>query len=193
VAAEPLGDLLLLHRAAGTLDLDMTAAAPAVSAGLLEIGGRVEFAHPLARSAAYGSAAVDDRHRVHRALAEATDSETDPDRRAWHRARATSRPDEEIAAELERSADRAQARGGLAAAAAFLERAVALTVDPARRAQRALAAAQASVQAGGFDAALRLLATAEAGPLDEFQRARVDLLRGHVAFASGLGSDAPPL
>ena len=126
-----------------------------------------------------------------RALAQVTDPELDPDRRAWHRAHATPGPDEEVAAELERSAGRAQARGGLAAAAAFLERAVALTVDPARRAERALAAAQAKPEAGAFDAALGLLATAEAGPLDELQRARVDLLRGQIAFASGLGSEAP--
>jgi DNA-binding CsgD family transcriptional regulator len=192
-AAEPLGDPVLLHRAAETLGLDMAAADPAVDAGLLEIGGRVEFAHPLVRSAAYRSAAADDRHRVHRALAEATDAQTDPDRRAWHLARATPGPDENVAAELERSAGRAQARGGVAAAAAFLQRASALTVDPTRRAERALAAAQVSLQAGAFDAALGLLVTAETGPLDEFQRARVDLLRAHVAFASGLGSDAPPL
>ena len=134
-AAEPLGDPVLLHRAAETLGLDMAAADPAVDAGLLKVGGRVEFAHPLVRSAAYRSATADDRHRVHRALAEATDAETDPDRRAWHRARATPGPDEEVAAELERSAGRAQARGGVAAAAAFLQRAVALTVDPARRAR----------------------------------------------------------
>jgi tetratricopeptide (TPR) repeat protein len=125
--------------------------------------------------------------------ADATDAEKDPDRRAWHRARATPGPDEEVAAELERSGGRAQARGGLAAAAAFLQRAVALTVDPARRAERALAAAPASLQAGAFDAALGLVATADAGPLDEFQRARVDLLRAHIAFASGLADDAPPL
>jgi DNA-binding CsgD family transcriptional regulator len=192
-AAEPLGDPAMLHRAAETLGLDMAAADPAVDAGLLEIGGRVEFAHPLVRSAAYRSAAADDRHRVHRALAEATDAQTDPDRRAWHLARATPGPDENVAAELERSAGRAQARGGVAAAAAFLQRATALTVDPTRRAERALAAAQVSLQAGAFDATLGLLATAEAGTLDEFQRARVDLLRAHVAFASGLGSDAPPL
>jgi DNA-binding CsgD family transcriptional regulator len=192
-AAEPLGDPLLLHRAAETLGVDMAAADPAVDAGLLGIGGRVEFAHPLVRSAAYRSAAAEDRHRVHRALADATDPETDPDRRAWHRARATPGPGEEVAAELERSAGRAQARGGVAAAAAFLQRSVALTVDPARRAERALAAAQASFQAGAFDAALGLVATAEAGALDERQRARVDLLRGDVAFASGAVSDAPSL
>jgi DNA-binding CsgD family transcriptional regulator len=192
-AAEPLGDAVLLHRAAETLGIDMAAADPAGDAGLLEVGGRVEFAHPLVRSAAYRSAAADDRHRVHRALAEATDAETDPDRRAWHRARATPGPGEEVAAELERSAGRAQARGGLAAAAAFLQRAVALTVDPPRRAERALAAAQASLEAGKFDAALGLVATAHAGPLDEFQRARVDLLRGRVAFDSGNDSDAPVL
>jgi DNA-binding CsgD family transcriptional regulator len=192
-AAEPLGDPVLLHRAAELLGVELAAADPAVDAGLLKVGGRVEFAHPLVRSAAYRSAAAEDRHRVHRALAEATDAETDPDRRAWHLARATPGPGEEVAAELERSAGRAQARGGVAAAAAFLQRAVALTVDPARRAERALAAAQASLQAGAFDAALGLLATAEAGPLDEFQRARVDLVRAHVALGSGLGSDAPPL
>jgi DNA-binding CsgD family transcriptional regulator/tetratricopeptide (TPR) repeat protein len=192
-AAEPLGDPLLLHHAAETLGIDTAAADPAVDAGLLGIGGRVEFAHPLVRSAVYRSAAAEDRHRVHRALAEATDPVTDPDRRAWHRARATPGPGEEVAAELERSAGRAQSRGGVAAAAAFLQRSVALTVDPARRAERALAAAQASFQAGAFDAALGLVATAEAGALDERQRARVDLLRGDVAFASGAVSDAPSL
>ena len=192
-AAEPLGDLVLLHRAAGTLGIDIAAAGPAQDGGLLELGGRVEFAHPLVRSAAYRSAAADDRHRVHRALADATVAETDPDRRAWHRARATPGPDEEVAAELERSAGRAQARGGVAAAAAFLQRSAELTVDPARRAERALAAAQASFQAGAFEAALGLVATAQVGPLDEFQRARVNLVRGQVAFATGSASDAPPL
>jgi DNA-binding CsgD family transcriptional regulator/tetratricopeptide (TPR) repeat protein len=192
-AAEPLGDRVLLHRAAGTLGIDIAAAGPAQDGGLLALGGRVEFAHPLVRSAAYHSAATDDRHRVHRALADATVAETDPDRRAWHRARATPGPDEDVAAELERSAGRAQARGGVAAAAAFLQRSAELTVDPARRAERALSAAQASSQAGAFDAALALLATAEAGPLDERQSARVDLVRGQLAFAAGPASDAPPL
>jgi DNA-binding CsgD family transcriptional regulator len=192
-AAEPLGDPVLLKRAAESLGIDMAAADPAVDAGLLAIGRRIEFAHPLVRSASYRSTAAEDRIRVHHALAEATDPGTDPDRRAWHRARATPGPGEEVAAELERSAGRAQARGGVAAAAAFLQRAVALTVDPARRAERALAAAQASLQAGVYDVALGLLATAEAGGMDEVQQARVDLVRGHVAFASGLGSDAPPL
>jgi DNA-binding CsgD family transcriptional regulator/tetratricopeptide (TPR) repeat protein len=190
-AAEPLGDPVLFHRAAATLGIDLAAVSPAVDAGLLRVGGRVEFAHPLVRSAAYRSAAAEDRHRVHRALAEATDAGVDPDRRAWHLAQATPGPGEEVAAELERSAGRAQARGGVTAAAAFLQRAVALTVDPARRAERALAAAEASFQAGAFDASLGLVATAEAGTLDGFQRARVDLLRGNVAFASGHFGDAP--
>ncbi len=192
-AAEPYGDLSLVWRAAGRLGIGAAAATPALEAGLVEFGARVRFRHPLARSAAYRAASVQDRQAVHAALAEVTDPAAEPDRRAWHRAKAAAGPDEEVAAELERSAGRAQARGGLAAAAAFLERAVLLTVDPARRAERALAAAQANLQAGAFGPALELLATAEAGPLDELQSARVDLLRGEIAFASGLGSDAPPL
>jgi DNA-binding CsgD family transcriptional regulator len=164
-----------------------------VEAGLVEFGTRVRFRHPLVRSAAYRSASFSERQRMHGALAEATDPIADPDRRAWHRAQAAAGPDEEVAAELECSAGRAQARGGLAAAAAFLERSVLLTADPARHAERALAAAQASLQAGAFGKALDLLATAEAGPLDELQSARVDLLRGQIAFASGPGADAPAL
>jgi DNA-binding CsgD family transcriptional regulator len=192
-AADPTGDPALIWRAAGQLGIGPDAAAPAAEAGLAEFGARVRFRHPLVRSAAYLSAPARDRQEVHRALAEATDPRADPDRRAWHRAQATAGPDEDVAAELERSAGRAQARGGLAAAAAFLERAAALTADPARRAGRTLAAARAQLQAGAFGKALELLASAEAGPLDERQSARVDWLRGQVAYASGQGSDAPPL
>jgi len=192
-AADPSGDPVLLRRAAGRLGLPVQAAVPAVEAGLVEFGARVLFRHPLVRSAAYRSAAAADRQEAHAVLAEVTDPQADPDRRAWHRAQAASGPDEEVAAELARSAGRARARGGLAAAAAFLERSVRLTVDPARHSERTLAAAQASLQAGAFGPALELLAIAEAGQLDEFQGARVDLLRGQVVFASGLSSDAPPL
>jgi hypothetical protein len=178
--------------AAGHLGIPVQAAA-AVEAGLAEFGFRVQFRHPLARSAAYRSASFSDRQQMHATLAEVTDPVADPDRRAWHRAQAAPWPDENVAAELERSARRAQARGGLAAAAAFLERSVRLTADPARHAERTLAAAQASLQAGALGKALDLLATAEAAPLDEFQRARVDLIRGGVAFASGSSSDAAPM
>ena len=160
-AADPSGDRSLVWRAAGRLGIPVQAGAPAVEAGLVEFGGRVRFRHPLARSAAYRSASFAERQRMHAALAEVTDPRADPDRRAWHRAQAAAGPDEEVAAELERSAGRAQARGGLAAAAAFLERSVLLTADPARQAERALAAAQASLQAGAFGKALELLATAE--------------------------------
>jgi DNA-binding CsgD family transcriptional regulator len=192
-AAEPLGDPALLWRAAGPLGIRGGAADAAESGGLLKIGARVTFRHPLVRSAIYRSAVPRDRRDVHRALAGATDPRFDPDRRAWHRAQAAPGPDEDVAEELERSAGRAQARGGLAAAAAFLERSAALTLEPARRAERELAAAGATAQAGAFDAALRLLAAAEAEPLDQLQSARADLLRGQIAFASSRGSDAPPL
>jgi DNA-binding NarL/FixJ family response regulator len=189
----PVGDPLLLWRAADRLGISPVAAEGLEAHGLLAVGERVTFRHPLVRSAMYRSATPGERRAAHLALAEATDREVDPDRRAWHLAAAAPGPDEEVASELERSAGRAQARGGLAAAAAFLQRAVELTPEPAQRSERALAAAQASVQAGAFDAALRLLAAAEAGPLDEFQRARVDLLRGEVAFATSVGSDAASL
>jgi len=192
-AADSSGDGALVWRAAGRLGISAQAAGPAVDAGLAEFGVRVRFCHPLARSAAYRSASFSKRQQLHEVLAEATDPIADPDRRAWHRAQAAAGPDEEVAAELDRSAGRAQARGGLAAAAAFLERSVALTADPARHAERILAAATASVQAGAFGKALELLATAEACALSEVQSARVDLLRGLIAFATSLGSDAPSL
>jgi DNA-binding CsgD family transcriptional regulator len=192
-AAEPVGEPVLMWRAAERLGIGVEAAGPAAKAELFELGARVRFRHPLVRSAVYRAASPDERQEAHRALAEATDPEVDPDRRAWHRAQATFAPDEDVAEELERSAGRARARGGLAAAAAFLERATTLTPDSARRAERALAAAEAQHLAGAPDAALDLLATAEAGPFDELQRARADLLRARIAFAVSRGSDAPAL
>jgi DNA-binding CsgD family transcriptional regulator len=192
-AAEPVGDPLLVWRAAERLGIALSAATAAETEGLLAIDQRVTFRHPLVRSAVYRSASPQERRAAHLALAEVTDPEVDPDRRAWHLAAAAPGPDERVAVELERSAGRAQARGGLAAAAAFLQRSVALTREPTQRADRALAAAQANLHAGAFDPALGLLATAEAGSLSEFQRARVDLLRGEIAFASSVGNDAPPL
>src|ERR1700722_14835763 len=192
-ASEPAGDPALVWRAAERLGIGAEAAWPAADAGLLTIGERVLFRHPLVRSAVYRAASPAERRAAHQALAGATDPQAAPDRRAWHRAQATLGPDAEVASELERSAGRAQARGGLAAAAAFWERSAALTLDPARRAERALAAAQANYQAGAFEATLRLLAAAEAGPPDELRRARADWLRGQVAFSSSRGSDAPPL
>jgi hypothetical protein len=192
-AAEPVGDVTLLWRAAEQLGVGSEAAAPAEAAGLIGLGARVRFRHPLVRSAAYRVAGPQDRREVHLALAEATDPEVDPDRRAWHRAHAAVGRDEAVAGDLERSAGRAQGRGGVAAAAAFLERATELTPDPVRRGARALAAAQAKLEAAGHDAASELLSTAELGPLDELQRARLDRLRAQVAFARRRGSDAPPL
>jgi DNA-binding CsgD family transcriptional regulator len=192
-AAEPTGSMRLLWRAGELQGIPADAVAPAEAAGLVELGARVHFAHPLIRSAVYQAASAGERREAHRVLAEATDPEADPDRRAWHRAHAAVGPDAEVADELERSAGRAQARGGLAAAAAFLERAAMLTPDLAQRGERRLAAAQAKVQAGAFDAAGQLLGMAEAAPLDEFQRARADLLRAQLAFAAYRGSDAPHL
>ena len=192
-AAEPVGDAALLWRAADRLGIGAAAAGAAEETGLIELGARVRFRHPLVRSATYRSATPQERRRVHLALAEETDREVDPDRRAWHLAAAARGPDELVALELERSAGRARARGGLAAAAAFLQRSVALTHDPARRADRALAAAEANLHAGAFDAAMELLVTATSLELDELQHARSDLLHGQIAFASGHGSDAPPL
>jgi DNA-binding CsgD family transcriptional regulator len=192
-AAEPSGDLGLLRKAAATLGINIDAAEPAEAAGLISFDRRARFRHPLVRSTAYRDASAAQRREAHRALATATDPDRDPDRCAWHRALAAPAADEGVAADLERSAGRAQARGGLSAAAAFLTRAVALTPDPARRAARALAAAQATAQAGGGDAATALLRVATAGPLDDLQRAQVDLLRGQIAFVSTHGRDATPL
>jgi DNA-binding CsgD family transcriptional regulator len=192
-AAEPVGDVTLLWRAAERLGIGPEAAGPAEAAGLVEIGARVRFRHPLLRSAAYRAASAPERREVHRALAEATDARLDPDRRAWHRARAADRPDEAVAGELERSAGRAQARGGLSAAAAFLQRAAELTPDPGTRVERSLAAAQARLDVADAVSASDLLAAAELGPADELQRARLERLGAQIAFASRRGRDAPPL
>lgn len=182
-AAEPVGDLALLRRAAQSLGVGMEAASPALSAGLVELRTRVRFRHPLVRSASYRTATSSELTEVHRALAEATDRQADPDRRAWHLARAAAGPDEVVAAELEHSANRAQARGGVAAAAAFLDRAAELTPDATRRGVRTLAAAWAKYQAGAFDTALALLDAAELSALDELGLARSILLRGQITFA----------
>lgn len=192
-AAEPTGDAGLLWRAAGLQEISVDAAAPAEAAGLVEFGARVRFHHPLVRSAIYRRTPAPDRRAAHRALAEATDPHLDPDRRAWHRAHAATQPDEGVAVELERSAGRAQGRGGAAAAASFLRRAAEVTPDPAHRVTRALAAAQAQIEAGGADQACTLLAAAEAGPLDDLQRARLERLRARLVFSRLRGSDAPRL
>ncbi len=189
-AADPVGEPSMVWRAAERLGIPSESATSAAEAGLLEFGAAVRFRHPLVRSAAYRSASLQERQEVHRALAEATDPQSDPDRRAWHRAQATPGPDEDVAEELERSAGRAQGRGGFAAAAAFLERGALLTAEPARRAQRLLEAASAKHDAGALDAALGLLVAAEAGPLDAVRHARVDLLRGQIALEQRRSGDA---
>jgi DNA-binding CsgD family transcriptional regulator len=192
-AAEPVGDPALLWRAAGRLAIPYAALSPAAAAGLLEVDVGVRFRHPLMRSAVYRTAPQAERQKVHLALAEVTPADLDPDRRAWHRALAAAGPDEEVASALERSAGRAQARGGLAAGAAFLERAVTLTLDPALRAERALAAARAKFEAAAPEAAAKLLATAELGPLGQLQRAHLERLRAQIAFARTGSADIPGL
>jgi DNA-binding CsgD family transcriptional regulator len=192
-AADPVGDATLLWRAAATLGVERQAAEPAAAEQLLEIGAQVRFHHPLVRSAAYRAASLTDRRVVHGALAAATDPQTDPDRRAWHRAHAAIAPDEEVAKELIESASRAQGRGGVAAAAAFLERAVTFTPDPGERASRALTAAEVKLEAGDLSAAGSLLAAADAGPLDELGQAGAQRMHAQIAFDARRGSDAPPL
>jgi DNA-binding CsgD family transcriptional regulator len=192
-AAEPVGDPLLIWQAAARLGIPASAADAAQAEGLLQTGTRVRFRHPLVRSAAYSAASLQDRRAAHLALAEVTDPDRDPDRRAWHLAAAAPGPDEQVAAELERSAGRAQVRGGIAAAAASLERALELTQDPTRRVARALAAAQATFEAAVPETAGELLSIAELGPLDELQQARAARLRAQITFARNRGSDAPAL
>ena len=192
-AAEPVGDLSLLWRVAERLGIGVEAATAAESAGLIEFRAPVRFRHPLVRSAVYRAATPAERREVHWALADATSPTIDPDRRAWHQARAALVPDEDVASALERSADHALALGGLAAAAGFLESSATLTPVPARRAQRMLAAAQAKASAGLFGEALSLLGAAESGPLDEAGRARIDLLRAQISYNSSHGNEALPL
>ena len=192
-AADSAGDPVLIWRAAASLGVRPEAAGPAEQADLLTIGVRIAFRHPLVRSAAYGAAAPDARRRAHRALADATSRESDPDRRAWHLAHATEGRDEAVAAELAASAGRAQARGGLAAAAAFLERSAGLTADPGLRADRELAAARDKYHAGALEGAQILLDKVEAGPPDDLRAAHVGQLRGHLAFATGNTAAAPGL
>jgi DNA-binding CsgD family transcriptional regulator len=192
-AADPVGDPALLWRAAQRLAIPESVAQIVEAEELLVLGPRVVVRHPLVRSAVYRAATPNERREIHRALAEATDPETDPDRRAWHRAQAASKPDEDVAAELERSAARAQARGGFAAAAAFLERATALTPEQSRRSVRALAAAHAKLQAGALDDSLRLVATAEEGSLGAFEQARAAWLRGQVSFLATRSGTAAAL
>jgi DNA-binding CsgD family transcriptional regulator len=192
-AAEPVGDPVRVWQAAKRLGIGTEVATPAAEAGLLEVGAQVRFRHPLVRSAAYRSASLQQRQDVHRALAEVTDPEVDPDHRAWHLAQVASEPDEDVASELERSAGRAQARGGFAAAAAFLERSAILTPEPGRRARRGLAAASAKRAAGAPEAALGLLVAVEAGPLDALSAAEVEHLRGLVALVQRRPSDAARL
>ena len=192
-AADPVGDPALVWRAARGLGIPDTAGETVQAEDLLTLSPRVVFRHPLVRSAVYGAAGLRERRAIHGALADATDPETDPDRRVWHRAQAEPGPDEDVAAELERSAARAQARGGFAAAAAFLERAAEMTPDPDDRTRRLLAAARTKFQAGAVDDTLRLLATAETAGLSDPQRAQVDLLRAETVFVVTRGRDAPRL
>jgi DNA-binding CsgD family transcriptional regulator len=192
-AADPTGDPVLVWQAAGRLGVGSEAAVPAAEAGLLEFGAWARFRHPLVRSATYRWSSPQERQDVHRALAEVTDPAVDPDRRAWHRAQAAPGPDEQVAGELELSAGRAKARGGMAAAAAFLERAAMLTPEPGRRAQRLLAAARAKRDAGVQDEALGLLVAVEAGPHDALRTAEVEQLRGQIATTQRRSGDGARL
>jgi len=192
-AADPTGDATLLWRAAQTVGLGRDAAAAADAEQLLKIGSQVRFRHPLVRSAAYTAGSLEDRRAAHLSLATATDVQKDPERRVWHLAAAATGPDEDVATALEQAAAKTQARAGLAASAAFLQRSVTLTAEPGRRADRALAAALANLHAGAFDTALGLLAQAEADAIDDLQRARVEQLRGQIEWASVSGREAPVL
>jgi DNA-binding CsgD family transcriptional regulator len=189
-AADAVGDPALLWRAAQELGIAESAVDTLETDGFLEVGPRVVFRHPLVRSAVYGDAGVKERSAIHRALAQATDPRIDPDRRAWHMGQATSMPDEDVAAELERSAGRAQARGGLAAGAAFLARAADLTPEERRRSRRLLAAAGAKRDAGDLDGALDLMAGLDLGALDELGGGQARLLEAQIALEQRRAIDA---
>jgi len=192
-AAEPGQDAVLIWRAAAQLGVTMRDAEPAIADGYIQLAGLVRFCHPLARSTVYKAASADERRATHRALADATDPTTDPERRAWHRAQATPGLDEDVAAELQRSAGLAQARGGQAAAAAFHERAAELTPDPRRRAERALTAARSKYLSGSPERALRLLSIAQAGPSSERHRALGALLHAQILSRLEPGHGSPLL
>ena len=192
-AAEPVGDVPLLWRAAERIGLGPEAAAAAEGSGLVELRDRVRFRHPLVRPALYDAAPSIERRMVHEALAGVTDARADPDRHAWHRARAAAGPDDAVASELERSTDRALAHGDLDAAAAFLGEAAALTADPAQRVRRSLDGALANVRAGALDEARVLLSAARTGSLDESDLARLDLVQARIAHVERRGSEALPL
>ncbi len=192
-AADPLGDPELLWRATELLGITSDAADPALAAGLFQIGRRVRFRHPVVRSTVYRAGPGEDRRRAHRALADVTNPDVDPDRRAWHHACAVVGTDESVAQELERSAQRALARGGAAAAAAFLARAVEVTPEPDSRGARAVAAARAAIDAGAPEAGSELLALAERCPLAEVDRAKLERLRAELAFTMTRGNEAPAL
>jgi DNA-binding CsgD family transcriptional regulator/tetratricopeptide (TPR) repeat protein len=180
-AAEPLGDPRLLWRAAAELQLPRAAAGPLRSEGLLSLAPRVVFRRPLLRFAVHQLATDEERRDVHFALALVTDPARDPDRHVWHLAHAADGPDEGLASELERLAPVARRRGGLPAAAAFLEQATMLTLDPGRLADRAIAAAEAKRTAGADHDATRLLSTAEMYLLDDQRQGRLQRQRAHIS------------
>ena len=192
-AADQLGEPAKVMRAARLLDVGADAAAPAAESGLLEIGTRVRYRHPHVRSAIYAAAPLDHRRAVHRALADASDRDRDPDRRAWHLAAATMDPDEGVAAELEHSAGRAQVCGGMVAAATFLERSAQLTPDPERQAMRLLQAAGAHLTSGASDRAQALLRRSVPHLVDPAARGLAMRMAGELRFLDGHGGETPAL